>query len=115
MMRVGIDLVEINRLEKTIEKYGNRFLKRCYTQRELEYCFSKVQPVLHLAGRFAAKEAVMKALGKGVGFKDVEVVNERNGRPKVIFNDQSENLNVELSISHTRNVAVAVVTLEEKG
>lgn len=115
MIKVGIDLVEIDRLEKTIKKYGDKFLQRCYTKKELEYCFSKVRPALHLAGRFAAKEAFIKVLGKGVRFKDIEVINDEDGKPKIVYNGRKEHLaSIELSISHTRNIASAVVICEER-
>jgi holo-[acyl-carrier protein] synthase len=82
---VGIDLVQIERFRRVLERHGERFLKRVFTDRERDDCLSRADPARHLAARFAAKEAVLKALGtglgRGVGWKDVEVTADDYGRP----------------------------------
>ena len=79
-MRVGVDLIEIDRVRRALERHGDGFRERCFTAAEREYCESKANPAQHYAGRFAAKEAVGKALGSGVYFtwKEIEI----RGRPK---------------------------------
>ena len=79
-MRVGVDLIEIERIRRALARYGDDFKDRCFTKAERDYCDSKPNPPQHYAGRFAAKEAVGKALGSGVYFtwKEIEI----RGRPK---------------------------------
>jgi holo-[acyl-carrier protein] synthase len=83
---LGLDATDIDRIADTIERYGDRFLNRIFTEREIEYCMRRRVPAIHLAGRFAAKEAAMKALGTGhshgVLWRDVEVVR-RGGPPQL--------------------------------
>jgi holo-[acyl-carrier protein] synthase len=83
---LGIDATDIDRIADTIERYGDRFLNRIFTEREIEYCTRRRVPAIHFAGRFAAKEAAMKALGTGhshgVLWRDVEVVR-RGGPPQL--------------------------------
>jgi len=112
---LGIDLIEIKRVKKVKERWGKRFLERVYTPKELEYCFRKRYPETSLAGRFAAKEAVMKALGTGlslgVSWKDIEIVNDRKGKPEVFLYGKTKKLlgkkKVLISISHTKEDAIA--------
>jgi holo-[acyl-carrier protein] synthase len=84
---VGIDLVEIHRTEQAINRYGERFTDRVFTPWEIQYCRSKINPMLSFAGRFAVKEAVFKAVGtgfaEGVKWKSVEIVNDPKGQPQV--------------------------------
>lgn len=84
---IGIDIIEIERIQKSVEKFGDLFLNKVFTPLELEYSTSKANKYQHLAARFAAKEAVAKALAsgwdKGFKWKDIEVYNERNGMPSV--------------------------------
>jgi holo-[acyl-carrier protein] synthase len=85
---LGIDLTEINRIEATLQRYGDRFVRRIFTSEEEAYCRRRRVPAIHFAGRFAAKEAAMKALGtghsQGVAWRDVEVVR-RGGPPQLRF------------------------------
>ncbi len=112
---LGIDLIEIKRVKKVKERWGKRFLERVYTPKELEYCLKKRYPETSLAGRFAAKEAVMKALGtglsSGVSWKDIEIVNDRKGKPEVFLYGKTKELlgkkKVLISISHTKEDAIA--------
>ncbi len=84
---IGIDIIEIERIEKSVEKFGERFLNKIFTKGELEYSLSKKNKFQHLAARFAAKEAIAKALAtgwsKGFRWKDIEIYNEKNGLPNV--------------------------------
>ncbi|MBQ8498726.1 holo-ACP synthase [Chlamydia sp.] len=119
MFGIGTDIIEINRIRKTHAIYGDRFLKRIFTEREREYCFSKADPYASLAARFAAKEAVAKALGTGIGkllkWKEIEML--RNScHPKVIVPGSLLcSLGVQrilLSVSHSRDYATAVAIAE---
>ena len=120
---MGTDLAEVDRIRQSIERYGERFLSRVYTDREIEYSMRKKNYAERLAGRFAAKEAGMKAIGTGwrrdVTWKDFEVVNEASGRPTLFLSGvaaqiakQLEVQRVTLSLTHTAVLAMAVVILE---
>jgi len=83
-LNTGIDLVEINRMKTAVEKWGERLLKRVFTEREINYSRKKACFYTHLAARFAAKEAVIKSLGKrDIDFKNIEVVNNDFGKPEI--------------------------------
>lgn len=120
----GIDIIEVDRVRKNIEKYGEKFLNKVYTESEIEYCEGKkIQRYESYAGRFAAKEAVFKAIswmldGKfDVDWKDIEVINDKRGRPLVNVNNNSkisnleEIISIDISISHVKNMAVASVVI----
>lgn len=117
---VGVDLIEIERFDKLLEKYGEKFLKRIYTEVEIEYCNKKKNKGSY-AARFAAKEAVFKAtgfgLGKGMTWKDVEVVNDERGKPEVrLYGRTAEILaekTIQLSLSHSKDAAIAMVVVHE--
>src|SRR5689334_14368006 len=85
ILGVGTDLAEVDRIQHSVDRYGERFLTRIYTEREIAYSLRKKNYAERLAGRFAVKEAGMKAIGtgwrRGVTWKDFEVVNEPSGRP----------------------------------
>lgn len=114
----GIDIVSIRRLKKYIN--DDAFLDRLLTDSEKEYIFTKRHPHKHLAGRFAAKEAVMKAMGtgwdKGVGWRDIEVVNRSDGRPSVCLHSKAKTITkgkkVLLSLSYAEEIAVAFAIIE---
>ena len=119
---IGIDIVEIKRLEKVSRKWGSAFLNKVYTKRELAYARARRFPYQHLAARFAAKEAIFKALGEVetdfVGWKNVEIVNDANGKPEIRWHGTAERSRkkrniqeVVISLSHTENYAVASAML----
>ena len=116
---VGIDLVEVARIQKVAERRGERFLKRIFTEQERAYCRKKHGEYGSLAARFAAKEAVFKAIGTGfsagVKWTDVEVINDGRGKPEVILHGKVKEIvgerNVAISLTHTREYAQAVVVL----
>ena len=120
---VGIDIVGIERIEALVREHGERFLKRVFTEGEKAYCSSRAQPAQHYAGRFAAKEAVLKALGTGwsggVGWKQVEVTSTEKGRPEIRLTGRASELaeamgvrKVHISISHADGYAVAQAVLD---
>jgi holo-[acyl-carrier protein] synthase len=117
---IGIDIVEIVRMEKAVDQWGNAFLERIFTPNELAYAKSKALPGQHLAGRFAVKEAVAKALASGWsgGFrwKDVEVENDPSGKPAVAVHGAVKvalgDRRLLISISHSGAVAVACAIIE---
>ena len=117
----GTDIIEIDRIQKSIEKFGERFLNAVYTEKEIEYCESKKgQKYQHYAARFAAKEAVFKAISNNINaleeWKSIEILTEENGRPKVNLKIEVENLeNIDISLSHCKQYAVANVVVNLKG
>jgi holo-[acyl-carrier protein] synthase len=119
---VGIDIVDVERIASLLEKYGDRFLRRIFTEREVDYCRSKRNPSPHLSARFAAKEAASKALGTGftdgIRFIDIEVTRD-NAKPRIILHNKARTLAEDLgvrrmhvSISHDRIYAAATVILD---
>lgn len=119
MQHIGTDIIEIARIEKAIERQGDRFLRRVYTAREIKL-YKKQTP--SLAARFAAKEAVMKALdtpNRGIGFRHIEIIANPNGKPIVQLHGPAKKLaaemgitNLEVSLSHSRENAIAVAIVE---
>lgn len=121
---IGIDLVENNRIEKIIQKWGEKFLFRVFSTREIAYCGSHAQAAIHYGARFAVKESFLKAIGTGLGrgvkLLEIEVVNEESGQPKLILSggakeylDKAGIEKIHLSITHTKNYASAMVLLEK--
>jgi holo-[acyl-carrier protein] synthase len=119
-IEMGLDLVEIDRIERILERHGDRFLARVYTDREIRDSDGRSES---LAARFAAKEAVMKALGSGaMDFRDIEVVREPGDRPRVRLHGRARAraeaigaLGIALSLTHSRTTAGASVTLWSDG
>jgi holo-[acyl-carrier protein] synthase len=120
----GIDLVEIGRIQQSMDRHGSRFLNRVYTAAEQAYCLSKRNSAESLAARFAAKEAGAKALGTGISFGvswlEIEVVREASGRPTLRFHGRAAQIaaalgatHAALSITHTASLAMASVVLED--
>jgi holo-[acyl-carrier protein] synthase len=114
----GIDLVDCPRIEQMIERHGERFIKRVFTEAEQAYAVSHRNNVEKLAGRFAAKEAILKLMGTGwsgkIAWTDIEVKNDDAGRPEVTLTGEvkkiADNLGIEhvsISITHTANFAIA--------
>jgi len=115
MLSTGIDLVEVNRIETAVARYGARFLERVFTDGELARCRGQPQ---QLAARFAAKEAVSKALGTGIqsGWREIEIVSDPRGKPSVRLSGSAAQRAAQiglqtfaLSLSHTRDYAIALV------
>jgi holo-[acyl-carrier protein] synthase len=117
-VRVGVDLIEIERIRSALDRHGSGFRERCFTEAERAYCDSKPNPPQHYAGRFAAKEAVGKALGCGVHFtwREIEVV----GRPKpgvrlsgrtLAYAERTGAGPIELSMTHSRELAAAIAVV----
>ena len=120
---LGIDIAEVGRVKAAIERYGETFLRRVYTAKEREYCERFKNKYERYAGRFAAKEAVMKALGtgwgRGVRWVDVEVVREKGGRPTIMLAGEAAKVaerlgvkHISVSITHTADQAFAQVIFE---
>ncbi|MDD2751909.1 MAG: holo-ACP synthase [Candidatus Omnitrophica bacterium] len=116
MITTGVDITEVRRLRQAVEKWGEVFLDRIFTKVELENAKKRGSLYQHLAGRFAAKEAIFKALGNArLGWKDVEILNDPEGRPYCkISNDLARNKDVQVSISHVKNYAVANAIVTQK-
>jgi holo-[acyl-carrier-protein] synthase len=119
---VGIDLVKIERMKGIVEKWGQRFLNKVFTKEEISYCYDKKDPYLSLAARFAAKEALVKAIGSAgpVSLTDIEVVNIDTGKPFIKINGKLKDFFKEkaikrahLSLSHEHEYGVACVVLEQ--
>ena len=119
----GIDIAEVPRIAESIERFGERFLRRVFTEEEIRYCDSKANRVERYAARFAAKEAAMKALGtgwnRGVRWRDIEVLRQPGRPPTIRFHGVAAEFaarlgtkNIALSISHTPEHAIANVILE---
>ena len=119
MHSLGVDIIEISRIEKTIDRFGKRFLHRVYTESELMICRNKPA---RLASRFAAKEAVMKSLGtgtKGVGWREIEIRHDSKGKPLVHLTGRAKSRaetlglgELAVSLSDSRDYAVAFVVGE---
>jgi holo-[acyl-carrier protein] synthase len=115
---IGIDVVEVGRIASSIDEFGERFVARIFTPGEREYCLDKARPELHFAARFAAKEAVAKALGTGIGkdvsWLDLEVVRGDNGEPKLLLSGKAKEfcashriVDIKISLTHARDYAAA--------
>ena len=120
---IGLDLVEIARLERVLSTYGSRFEERVYTRSELEACAGRADRTQALAARFAAKEACLKALGTGwsggLSFRQVEIVSDAGGRPAIRLLGRAESRarelgvrSIHVSLTHQPATAAAVVVLE---
>ena|ERR1700747_3537360 len=123
VLGMGTDLIETRRLQQSIERFGDRFLERIFTDGEIAYCRRKKNAAESFAARFAAKEAAAKALGTGishgVSWKEFEVKREPSGKPTLAFSGRAAELagamgvrRVQLSLTHSRDLAMAVVLVE---
>jgi len=123
ILGAGVDIIEVTRIRGSYEKFGERFINRVLRPDEIRYCLSHRDPAPFLAARFAAKEAISKAFGTGIGsrlgWQDLEVARKDSGEPYVILHDQGLALlaergatRVHLTLSHTNQHAVAVAILE---
>jgi holo-[acyl-carrier protein] synthase len=120
---IGVDLVENARIEHSLERFGERFLQRVFTAGEIDYSKSMKYPARHLAARFAAKEAVSKAFGTGIGksmgWKDIDVRRKESGEPYVVLEGGAKELagerkvlKVSITLSHTEHHAMAKIVME---
>ncbi|MEM7479110.1 MAG: holo-ACP synthase [Planctomycetota bacterium] len=118
---IGTDIIECDRISQMLEKHGDTFLKRVYTPEEIEYCQGRKSANQHYAGRWAAKEAVLKALGTGwahgIQWTDVEVINQQGGKPNIVLSGKAKEISLEqgieemmISISHCKEYATAYAT-----
>lgn len=115
MLSSGIDLIEIARIERAMSRHGERFYRRFFTDREIEFCQGQAA---RLAGRFAVKEAVAKAMGTGIGdfnWTDVEIVGDGRGKPELVLHNKAQQLALEkgltnwsISLSHTNTHAIGL-------
>jgi holo-[acyl-carrier protein] synthase len=122
---IGIDLVENDRLARIIAKWGSKFLQRVFSDGEISYCEKHSQAAVNYGARFAAKESFVKALGVGLGrgvkLKEIEVVNDKKGKPDLVLRGEAKAqiekrkiVKVHLSLTHTKSYASAIVLLEKK-
>ncbi len=118
ILGIGTDIVEVTRIGEMIERHGELFLQRVFTEGEIQYCQERKLAMQHYAGRWAAKEAVMKTFGtgfsKGVGWRDIEVMSQRSGQPVIRLSGGAQEMarsmgidEVLISISHCRAYATA--------
>jgi holo-[acyl-carrier protein] synthase len=123
VLGIGVDLVECARIERSLDRFGEKFLHRVFTAGEIEYSMSMKFPARHLAARFAAKEAVSKAFGTGIGksmgWRDIDVHKKPSGEPFLVFGGGAERLakergvtNALITLSHSEQHAVATIVLE---
>ena len=118
---IGVDIIEIDRIRSSIDSLGERFLDKIFTGGEIAYCEAKMYPHQHYAARFAVKEAVSKALATGwtgeFRWKDVEVMNDPSGRPRVELSgrlhDRLAGAAIQVSISHSESYVVAIALIED--
>jgi holo-[acyl-carrier protein] synthase len=124
ILGIGTDLAEVPRIRESLDRFGDRFIDRVYTPGERAYSLRKANPAERFAARFAAKEAGMKAIGtgwsRGVRWLDFEVVNEPSGRPTVRLSGAAAEIarrmganRISVSLTHTAELAFAVVILED--
>ena len=120
---IGTDIIEVARIEKITAK-GPQYLETIFTEKERDYCEAKARKSEHYAGRYAAKEAFLKALGSGwrdgLAFCDIEIINDELGKPQIFLHgevkkyfDQHQIRHISTSISHVKAMAIAVVVLEK--
>ena len=122
----GVDLVECARIQRSIDRFGDRFLHRVFTDGEIQYSMSMKFPARHLAARFAAKEAVSKAFGTGIGkamgWRDIDIQKKPSGEPFLVLSGPAQELarkrgvtSAFITLSHTEHHAMASVVLESTG
>jgi holo-[acyl-carrier protein] synthase len=125
VLGIGVDLVECARIQRSMDRFGDRFLHRVFTDGEIEYSMSMKFPARHLAARFAAKEAVSKAFGTGIGkamgWRNIDIRKKPSGEPFLIFSGAAQELATQrgvtsalVTLSHTEHHAMACVVLDGK-
>jgi holo-[acyl-carrier protein] synthase len=121
---IGVDLVECDRIQHSVDRFGEKFLRRVFTDGEIEYSMSMKFPARHLAARFAAKEAVSKAFGTGIGkamgWRNIDIRKKKSGEPFLVFSGPAQELATKrgvtsamITLSHTDRHAMACVVLEK--
>ena len=121
---IGTDFVEVPRIEKILQKWGEKFTGKVYSKGEIDYCHKKAFPAMHFAARFAVKESFLKSLGIGLGMgvklRDIEVINNLQGKPMLKINERIEGIidkfgitAIHISITHTKEHAHAIVVIEK--
>ena len=112
----GVDITEVRRLRQAVDKWGDEFLNRVFTKEELENAKTRGSLYQHLAGRFAAKEAIFKALGNAkLGWKEVQILNDKEGKPFCrILSAKGKGVEVHISISHVKSYATAIAIVTKK-
>ena len=113
ILGTGIDIIEVKRIADAINRWGDAFLHHIFTEEEVAYALKHRFPNQHFAARFAAKEAVLKAFGDNahIRWKDIKIMNDKNGKPVCIYNDKNFKNQILISISHTHIYAVASATI----
>lgn len=114
-IKCGTDIIEVSRIQENIEKYGDSFLNKIYTKKEIEYCNSKnVTKYQSFAARFAGKEAVFKAISEllkdkyHIAWQEIEILNDDNGKPYVVLNNKiGKDIDIDISLSHIEEYAIA--------
>ncbi len=124
ILGIGTDIVEIERIRDSIKEFQDKFFERICTEKERAYCFQHKDPASPLAARFAAKEAIAKALGTGIGktlsWQDMEILNNREGKPEATLSPEASRIfhhpRILISMSHCKEyaTAVALVTLNDE-
>jgi holo-[acyl-carrier protein] synthase len=123
VLGIGVDLVEVERIQHSLDRFGERFMKRIFTEGEIAYCQSMRFSARHFAARFAAKEAVSKAFGTGIGkamsWHDIDVHKKESGEPFLVLHGGADRLARDrdiksswISLSHTDHHAVAMIVIE---
>jgi len=109
ILGTGIDIIELDRIQGAIDRWGDSFLKHVFTDEEIKYAKSHKFPTQHFAARFAAKEAVLKAFGENahIHWKDIQITNEKSGKPICTYTGKDFKHKILISISHTKIYAVA--------
>jgi len=110
---IGTDIVEVSRIAKAIERWNDHFLKHVFSQKEIDYCQGHKFPYPHFAGRFAAKEAVIKALPdvENLQWTDIQIINDAAGKPHCTVANNNLKQTIHISISHTKNHAIAFAVI----
>jgi holo-[acyl-carrier protein] synthase len=123
VLGIGVDLVECARIERSLDRFGEKFLRRVFTESEIEYSMSMKCPARHLAARFAGKEAVAKAFGTGIGkamgWRNIDIRKKKSGEPFLVFSGPAQEVATKrgvvsalITLSHTDHHAMACVVLE---
>ncbi|MBM4165382.1 MAG: holo-[acyl-carrier-protein] synthase [Ignavibacteria bacterium] len=118
---IGVDVLDLKRLERILKQWGNIFHEKILTEKEIAYCLSKQNSAQHIAARFAAKEAIAKSFSFGwrgvFRWKDIEIINDESGKPHVFLANKLQNLladrKIHLSLSHSETTVIAFAVIEK--